>query len=451
MAPNYLNTDNTVIRAGVEQDATAKENAIISATLDFAGEETYIFDPTVYQQAGTFAGNVQALFLDNSTNPKPALVTVDQSGQQFPVPPYSTGWYQIVSNLNSKITIYSLGGSLNGSKSFAQFTNYPKEPVVYFGFSPLTDGARVKLIGVDDTTNMGITNPIIVGGSDGAVARTLLTDNTGRLIIVGSGSGGVAYGPDAPGVTPTQNPLLMAGVNVSNQVTRLRTDANGELQVDVIASALPTGAATETSLAKLTIAQGAALGTNTGTLKFGSVLTANPTYTTGTLQPLSLTTAGLLRTTVALQYTAASTTAGQSGNVMMGAVTTAAPSYTTAQTNFLSLTLTGALRVDGSGVTQPVSMAAAPPLNTSGTGTNTSPACAVTSFTVLAANAARKGAVINVEGSQTKILFGSTASSTVYSYDAPIGAVIQVPYNYTGIVTGISVAATGNLRVTELT
>lgn len=59
-----------------------------------------------------------------------------------------------------------------------------------------------------------------------------------------------------------------------------------------------------------------------------------------------------------LQVAQASTTAGEKGPLVQGAVTTAAPTYTTAQTNPLSLTTAGALRVDGSGVTQPVSIAA---------------------------------------------------------------------------------------------
>lgn len=71
---------------------------------------------------------------------------------------------------------------------------------------------------------------------------------------------------------------------------------------------LPTGAATEASLVKLTLAQG-------------------------------------------------STTSGQTGALILGAVTTAAPSYTTGQSSPLSITLAGGLRVDGSAVTQPVSIA----------------------------------------------------------------------------------------------
>jgi hypothetical protein len=50
-----------------------------------------------------------------------------------------------------------------------------------------------------------------------------------------------------------------------------------------------------------------------------------------------------------------STTSGQLGSLVMGAVTTSAPSYTTGQTDPLSLTTAGALRTDSSATTQPVS------------------------------------------------------------------------------------------------
>lgn len=62
-----------------------------------------------------------------------------------------------------------------------------------------------------------------------------------------------------------------------------------------------------------------------------------------------------------LQVSQGSTTSGQKGGLAVGAVTTAAPSYTTAQTSPLSLTTAGALRVDGSAVTQPVSLATVVP------------------------------------------------------------------------------------------
>lgn len=55
------------------------------------------------------------------------------------------------------------------------------------------------------------------------------------------------------------------------------------------------------------------------------------------------------------EFAQASTTSGQKGPLDQGAVTTAAPTYTTGTTNPLSLTTAGALRTDGSGATQPVS------------------------------------------------------------------------------------------------
>ena len=69
------------------------------------------------------------------------------------------------------------------------------------------------------------------------------------------------------------------------------------------------------------------------------------------------TTNGLaLDTTVAkLNNAQGSTTSGQTGPLMQGAVTTSAPSYTTAQTSPLSLTTAGALRTDASATTQPIS------------------------------------------------------------------------------------------------
>jgi len=81
----------------------------------------------------------------------------------------------------------------------------------------------------------------------------------------------------------------------------------------------------------------------------------------GVTQPISaaslpLPTGAALDTTVSgLEVAQASTTSGQVGPLCQGAATTSAPSYTTAKTYPLSLNTSGGLRVDGSGVTQPVS------------------------------------------------------------------------------------------------
>lgn len=229
-------------------------------------------------------------------------------------------------------------------------------------------------------------NPVRIGGSDGTNTRDISTDASGRIIIIGAAANGAAV---------AGNPVLIAGSDGSN-ARSIRTATDGTVRIDptgtttqpvsgtVTANIGTTnGLALDATLAKLTIAQGASLGSNTQALMGGSVTTAAPTYTTGQISPLSLTTAGALRidgsgvtqpvsgtvtanigTTNGLALDTSvngillsqgSTTSGQKGPLVQGAVTTAAPTYTTGQTDPLSLTTAGALRIDGSGVTQPVS------------------------------------------------------------------------------------------------
>ncbi len=96
----------------------------------------------------------------------------------------------------------------------------------------------------------------------------------------------------------------------------------------------------------------------------------------------------------------------------------------------------------------PVSLPTAP-----ATGTLTSVNNSVTSVTVLASNAARKGATIYNDDTAAilKIKFGATASSTSFVYAIPAAGYFEVPFGYTGIIDGIASVATGAARVTELT
>jgi hypothetical protein len=89
------------------------------------------------------------------------------------------------------------------------------------------------------------------------------------------------------------------------------------------------------------------------------------------------------------------------------------------------------------------------------TGTITSPALSLTSFTVLASNTARLGATVFNDSSNTVYLaLASAASVTSYTCQIASGGYYELPDStsrYTGIITGIALVATGNLRVTELT
>ncbi len=75
------------------------------------------------------------------------------------------------------------------------------------------------------------------------------------------------------------------------------------------------------------------------------------------------------------------------------------------------------------------------------------------SQTLLAANAARRQVFITNEASKTAfIAFAGVASATSYTIALAGGQSVALPLNgYTGIITAILSAGTGNIRVTEVT
>lgn len=84
---------------------------------------------------------------------------------------------------------------------------------------------------------------------------------------------------------------------------------------------------------------------------------------------------------------------------------------------------------------------------------NTTVVSSASSVTILAANAARKGATITNDS--TAILYlslaGGTASTSNYSVQLSSGAYYEVPFTINTALTGIWASANGNARVTELT
>lgn len=215
----------------------------------------------------------------------------------------------------------------------------------------------VELTAVSGSAIPTGTRGIISAGSDGTNARFISVDSSGRTISVGAGVAG----------TPTGGVLSIQGVASGTPMPISGTVTASNASITTTGSAVPASA----------------------TFIGASVTTAAPTYTTGNLGALSLTTSGFLRvdgsgvtqpvsgtgTFTVVQSTAANllatvTASGNfnnasvsatgaappaSGTYIAGSVTTAAPTYTTGQASALSLTTAGSLRVDGSGVTQPVS------------------------------------------------------------------------------------------------
>lgn len=89
--------------------------------------------------------------------------------------------------------------------------------------------------------------PLLVYTYDGADWRPLLIDTAGRLQIdVAQWETPLLKVEDS-----AQEQIAVFGVTTIGQQHQLRTDTSGHLQIDVLASALPSGAATQATLANL--------------------------------------------------------------------------------------------------------------------------------------------------------------------------------------------------------
>jgi hypothetical protein len=87
------------------------------------------------------------------------------------------------------------------------------------------------------------------------------------------------------------------------------------------------------------------------------------------------------------------------------------------------------------------------------TGAQSNVASSAASVTILASNANRLGATIYNDSTAVLYLLvaAGAASNSAYTVQLPGGALFEVPFNYTGIISGIWASATGNARVTEYT
>ena len=91
-------------------------------------------------------------------------------------------------------------------------------------------------------------------------------------------------------------------------------------------------------------------------------------------------------------------------------------------------------------------------LRTSNTATQTSVASSASSVSLIAANAQRRGlAIQNTSTSILYILFGggTATATTAHSVQIPSNGYYEVPYGYTGAVSGIWASANGQANMTE--
>jgi len=212
--------------------------------------------------------------------------------------------------------------------------------------------------------------------------------------------------------------LGIAGTDGTNPQI-IKTDAAGELQVDVLTlPALPTGS------------------NNIGDV---DVLTV----------PAPLSTTGGGAEATALRVTLANDSTGLVSVDDNGGSLTVDGPLTDAQLRASAVPVSGTF-FQG---TQPVSISATVTTKEvrSATPTQTSVAGSASNVTLLAANSNRLGATIYNDS--TAILYlklGATASSSSHTVQMVSLAYFEVPYGYTGIIDGLWASATGNARITEI-
>jgi hypothetical protein len=206
-------------------------------------------------------------------------------------------------------------------------------------------GADVQY--VDGVTQITPTGTAAFGKNSSNILHALALDASGNLnvnLAAGSISGGNAAASLTGAAVPTSADYTgfnsggnLIGVSSSNPLPVVQTGT----------SSLPTGASTSALQTTINTTLGSPFqaGGSIGNTAF--IANAGANLNTSLLQ--------LDATGAKLNNAQASTTSGQTGPLIQGAVTTAAPTYTTAQTSPLSLTTAGALRTDASGSTQPIS------------------------------------------------------------------------------------------------
>jgi hypothetical protein len=315
------------------------------------------------------------------------------------------------------------------------------------------------------------TRSILFAGNDGTNTRTVLIDSLGRQVVVGAGVAGTQTGGvltiqgDPAGtpvpvsgtvavssvsgtvaVTQSTSPWVVSGTVTSNQGTPNTlanawpitiTDGYGQIQGSALNPIYVTGTISATNPS---VGSDGATALGFDTQVGGVTSTLAPTYTTGNLDALSLTTLGGLRIDGVYLVGTANATAADVMN-SGGYVTTAAPTYTTGQLNPLSLDTAGNLRVTGFVTT-----------NKASSTTVTSTSASVTSVTILPSNATRIFATIyNTSSKVMYIKLGATASTTSFTTQLFAGSYWEVPNDYTGQIDAIWSGTGGAAVVTEAT
>lgn len=193
---NLLQTGRTTAQPPSPNPAMVRYNADFSANAD----TTYNF-PFVVASTQDIFGVPKSIFVDNTNNPNVIDVMVSGTGQFFPIPAGSAGFFDITAQAGSTISLESLG---NATGPIAvEFYNYPKEPIVWYKTGIPIGGT----VAVNLTEVLGQPVGVGHGVATGAIRVELPTDGTGQIATIVNPIH--LYGKDNNNAMSVANPLAV--------------------------------------------------------------------------------------------------------------------------------------------------------------------------------------------------------------------------------------------------
>lgn len=278
-------------------------------------------------------------------------------------------------------------------------------------------GSVTPVVATDDVGGVHYQRVKLDVGGDGVSTPVTAA---APLPVVQTGTPGLPTGAATETTQSAGNTLTGAVTEAAPASDTASSGLNGRLQriaqrLTSLIAVFTIGAGTEAAAVRVTLPTD-----GTGKVSAAQSGTWNVTNVSGTV---SLPTGASTETTLAAQSAKLPATLGQKAMAASMAVVLAS---------------------DQSGVPTTAVGNATPTL--------TNVAGSVSSVTLLASNANRRGASLwNDSTSVCYVKFGSTASATSATVKLVADAYYEVPFSYTGIITGIWVAATGSVRATEVT
>lgn len=357
--PNATGGNLNALQGGPASAADANGNVLAPASV-------YVYDGNdVAQGATTDAANANSVIGQlKQIKANTASITI---GSALPAGTNVIGHVIVDSAGNVSVTSLPalpagtnvIGHVIVDSASSVAVTNLPALP------------AGSNAIGSVSVSNFPGTQP--VSGTVTANAGTGTFTNQQSNVQTDYDTGAGTQNMTMFGMALPANGGAVAGGTSSNPV---RTDPTGTTTQPVSAASLPLPSGAATSAKQPALGTAGAASSDVLSVQGIASMTPLKTDGSGVTQPVSGTVTSNIGTTNGLALDSSvngvivsqgSTTSGEKGPLIQGAVTTSAPTYTTAQTSPLSLTTAGALRTDASATTQPVSGAVTA---TQATGTN---------------------------------------------------------------------------------